>query len=908
MRRRDGLAALAPRAIGFCALSRRRHDGSVDPPGQSSCLTDEELAELLYGLLPAKRRLAAERHLDECSACRALATGFRSVLTTMRLGHSSEGALAPGQRVGRYEIVETVGEGAMGTVYAAHDPSLDRRVALKLIRVDLVGPDLEERLQREAKIMARLSHPEVITVFDAGKHEDRLFIAMEFVDGGTLRQWLAAEHHTWREILSVYRRAGLGLAHAHNAGIVHRDFKPDNVLVGKDGRVRVTDFGVARTERQEPPGAGVSPMIISPLASTRAALLTRTGALIGTPQYMAPEQLEGQSATVRSDLYSFCVALYEGLYGHGPFEGRTLREHQDAKLAGRVRPPPPGSRVSRQLRRVLLVGLSLHPENRHSSMWLLLEALERATHRRKVPFVAAAAGLAVAAAAGAAAWLHTQHLRSDRTDAPSTASGGPGSAVPTKRPCASSRACVAMHDGAPFVCRPSDGTCVAVASEDCKPRFEPGDLDADDLVWLGALFPATGEAAKAYGEMNLEGANFARRELAEATRALGGAGASLHVRRIGLVACDDAQDALRAARHLVDDVGVPAVLGFAHGQEVVDVAGGLLVGRGVLSVATVTASPLITRLPQPPGSLPMVWRTFFSLDDMAGALGPIVRSASPGLSARRRWALVRMESASALSFAEAIHKRLISGANATGPGVDDYREVTFRSGEAARDKAPEVIRTVVEAEPSTVILLASESEIAPLVAGIEAQWGGGARPTYWVANGGLDAFADYLGKSVDRRRRLFSILSDSSSPENARFVLRYNAAHPAHVTMTLNPGASYDAFYALAYGIYALGAEEVTGSALGRALSRLLPPGEPIEVGPTQVFDGLRALAAGRSIDLQGATSGLDFDTSTGEPPFDFEVICPAVDREGRATGGELESGLVYRAKTGRVEGRLRCP
>jgi ABC-type branched-subunit amino acid transport system substrate-binding protein len=878
----------------------------VDRPAQSRCLTDEELAEFLDGLLPDYKRLAAERHLDECSACLVLAASFRSAPKTLLSEDAAEEVLAPGARVGRYEILEKVGEGAMGTVYAAHDPSLDRKVALKLLRVHLVGPALEERLLREAKIMARLSHPEVITVFDAGKQGDRLFIAMEFVDGGTLRQWLAAAQHTWQEILAVYTRAGLGLAQAHNAGVVHRDFKPDNVLVGKDGRVRVTDFGLARTERHESPAADAS-QITDPRVSAASAFVTRTGALIGTPLYMAPEQLQGQSATVRSDLYSFCVALYEGLYRHGPFERRSLQEHRDAKVAGRVRPPAAGSRVPRSLRRALLVGLSVRPEDRYASMWLLLEALERATRSRKALL---GAGLAVAAVAGSLAWLHGEPSRPNR-DRESVIAREPGSAAATNAPCASSRACVAAHGGAPFACRSSDRTCVALESEDCHPHFEPGDLDADDLVWLGALLPARGAAAKAYGEMNLEGAEFARRELAEATRSLGGAGASLHVRRIGLVACDDAQDALRAARHLVDDVGVPAVLGFGSGQEVVDLAGGLLIGRGVLSVASLTASPLITRLPQPPELSPMVWRTFFSLDDMASAIGPIVRDSLPALSrstAGLGWALVRVESASALSFAEAFHKRLISGPAEAGPGLDDYREVTFGSGEAGRDKAPQVIRTVVEARPGTVILIGADSEIAPLVEGIETQWDGGARPTYWVANGELSPFAAYLGKNVDRRHRLFSILSDSSSPQNARFVLRYNAAHVTGVTATLNPGASYDAFYLLAYGIYALGAEEITGAALGRSLSRLLPPGEPIEVGPTQIFDGLRALAAGRSIDLHGATSGLDFDATTGEPPFDFEVICAAVDREGRATGGEVESGLVYRAKTGRVEGRSRCP
>ena len=238
----------------------------------AECLDDNAVAELVEGRLEGDALAKAEAHLAQCEACRMIvaqaagASEQSGIVTGGSATRPSEGdgdaPLARGARVGRYEVIDWIGAGAMGTVYAARDPSLDRKVALKLIRAKVAGPDLETRLLREAKAMARLSHPEVISVYDAGRHGDRLFIAMEFVDGGTLGDWLKATPRSSREILAVYVRAGRGLAQAHAAGIVHRDFKPDNVLVGVDGRVRVTDFGLARADRGEEPvdaaGAGVA--------------------------------------------------------------------------------------------------------------------------------------------------------------------------------------------------------------------------------------------------------------------------------------------------------------------------------------------------------------------------------------------------------------------------------------------------------------------------------------------------------------------------------------------------------------------------------------------------------------------------------------------------------------------------
>ena len=286
------------------------------------------------------------------------------------------GGLERGTAVGRYLILERLGEGGMGVVYAAHDPELDRRVALKLLRPDRAAKEAALRLQREAQAIARLSHPNVVAVYDAGTFGDQVFVAMELVEGRTVRQWLTAERPSWREIVTVFVAAGRGLAAAHAAGLAHRDFKPDNVLLGQDGRVRVVDFGLARPVG-EPVGGAPAEGSPTPSSGVLATPLTQWGAALGTPSYMAPEQLRGEGADARSDQFSFCVALYEALYGERPFPGGNPREIAEAVARGVVREEPSGSRVPARLRAVLLRGLSLDPERRFPSMAELLGELER---------------------------------------------------------------------------------------------------------------------------------------------------------------------------------------------------------------------------------------------------------------------------------------------------------------------------------------------------------------------------------------------------------------------------------------------------------------------------------------------------------------------------------------------------
>ncbi|MBC8072453.1 MAG: serine/threonine protein kinase, partial [Deltaproteobacteria bacterium] len=269
--------------------------------------------------------------------------------------------------IGRFRVLERLGGGGMGVVYSAWDPELERKVAIKLLRPELLGDGSSigpARLQREAQAMARISDPHVIAVHEVGTFETQVFVAMELVEGLTLGEWLAAQRRGWREILDRFLDAGSGIAAAHGAGVVHRDFKPDNVLVGNDGRVRVLDFGLARAG-----GAASRVAVPVPIAFTSGAdplgtPLTRTGAVLGTPAYMSPEQWMGQPADARSDQFSFCVALFEALYRRRPFVASTMQELATAVVAGDVGAPPSDARVPRFVELALRRGLARAPEQR----------------------------------------------------------------------------------------------------------------------------------------------------------------------------------------------------------------------------------------------------------------------------------------------------------------------------------------------------------------------------------------------------------------------------------------------------------------------------------------------------------------------------------------------------------------
>jgi len=283
-------------------------------------------------------------------------------------------SLADGAQLGRYVIRGVLGRGGMGVVYRAFDPELGRPVALKIVRPgdDERAAESRKRLVAEAKAMARIAHPNVIVVHDAGVVDDQVYVAMELVDGASLDTWTSAQPRTWREIVDAYRQAARGLAAAHAAGLVHRDFKPANALVGNDGRVRVLDFGIARS--LDEPAFDLEATPATALRVSRPAI-TQTGAVLGTPRFMSPEQWAGERTDARSDQFSFCIALYHALYGAYPFTGESIAELAIATSEGRIAQPPRGTRVPRFVYRVLERGLAPRPADRFPTMDALRNAI-----------------------------------------------------------------------------------------------------------------------------------------------------------------------------------------------------------------------------------------------------------------------------------------------------------------------------------------------------------------------------------------------------------------------------------------------------------------------------------------------------------------------------------------------------
>ena len=393
------------------------------------CFNEGVVAALLEGTLDGPRSSEAKRHMLECEPCRRLAekagvalgeeveTEAHPVATVPEESHEralttkgDPGELPAGHTLGRYVVAKRIGRGGMGVVYLAFDNDLERRVALKVLRPEgTFGSDtgeLRTRMLREAQAMAKVSHPNVVAVYDVGSFGEQIFVAMEYVRGGTLRAWSQTPRAT-KAILSLYRQAGRGLEAAHRAGILHRDFKPENVLVDDQGHVKVVDFGLARLDDREPraPSRGhVSHVALDETGVNHriglGANLTSAGQVIGTPAYMAPEQLRGEKVDPRTDQFSFCVALYEALCGARPF-GEGMEGLAKA-TTGTIVPLAAESKLPRGVRQALRRGLSADPDSRFASMTELLEAIERAMARPKLWLGVLALAAVGAAAAGVA--------------------------------------------------------------------------------------------------------------------------------------------------------------------------------------------------------------------------------------------------------------------------------------------------------------------------------------------------------------------------------------------------------------------------------------------------------------------------------------------------------------------------
>jgi serine/threonine protein kinase/Tol biopolymer transport system component len=436
------------------------------------------IAGLVNGMSRSPDLEALESHLNDCSRCanvaaRAVTTSWASrrsasdapprQLTpeaapepTTPMVRGGVGLIPPGTQLGRYRVLRWLGRGGMGEVYEGYDPELDRRVALKLLRTHSnEDATAQRRLSREARTLARLHSPNVVAALDVGVFGGQLFLVMELVEGPTLASWLLLKPRDWREVLDMFLGAGEGVAAAHQVDVIHRDFKPQNVLIGADGKPRVSDFGLARETddvlvpaetdpaadpEPEPDGRAANATGTETLSVTGAAPpLTRTGMVIGTPRYMAPEQFLRRPLDARVDQFSFCVALYEALYGDHPFTSQpsttggrlanlrrrrstpavpvpaapveSLETLRTAVLGGRPIPTPRDARVPHAIAAVLRRGLARDPDDRFPTLSELLSALRRAARVRGRRLVAAAAAVVLLAAGGAAVGVSSWYAR-----------------------------------------------------------------------------------------------------------------------------------------------------------------------------------------------------------------------------------------------------------------------------------------------------------------------------------------------------------------------------------------------------------------------------------------------------------------------------------------------------------------
>jgi tetratricopeptide (TPR) repeat protein/predicted Ser/Thr protein kinase len=391
------------------------------------CLDDDTIVGYLEGALAGTAAAAVEQHVAGCRQCRKLisaavqagplptepltpaeppATSTPSIDVSPSAGSAVAGDDEPpplrrGDALGRYVIRELLGTGGMSIVYLAHDPDLDREVAIKILRKRT--PAAAGVLLREARVMARITHRNVVAIHDVGNHEGHAYIAMERVQGVTLAAWLRQASRSWREIVQVFLAAGHGLAAVHAAGVVHGDFKPDNVLIDHEGEVRVVDFGLARLRESAAldDDAASDADAHGPTAIERSSLIVTTAGsrLMGTPRFMAPEQFRGAAADPAAEQFSLCVALYLALYDQQPFAGTDLATLAREVTAGRLRPPPEQAQVPDALRAILWRGLALDPAARYPSLHALLSAIDRCVHPRRRRWIAAGAAVAAAAVA-----------------------------------------------------------------------------------------------------------------------------------------------------------------------------------------------------------------------------------------------------------------------------------------------------------------------------------------------------------------------------------------------------------------------------------------------------------------------------------------------------------------------------
>jgi serine/threonine-protein kinase len=864
----------------------------------------------------------------------------------------------------------------MGTVYLAVSRGAGDFRKLKVVkhlRSDLAcQPTFLQAFLDEARLAARLNHPNVVQTNEVGFDGEHYFLEMEYLEGQSLEMLLRGAPPPQPVGLFVLCEVLAGLHYAHELTdtdgtplwVVHRDVTPHNVFVTYDGTVKLLDFGIAKA-------AGASQE-------------TSTRVIKGKAAYMSPEQAGRRPVDRRADVFSAGVILWRLLVGKKLWEDASDEQIFHRLAEGDIPAPRSVSgETPAALEALCMKALSVDPARRFATARDFQRALEEHTtagaralsewmlarfgEEREATVRRIDAQLRDASSAPppplSKRWPNEREASVTRTTSSETPPGGAASGAggrggqaggaitlsssslrslgalsvgaallvlvarrPTSHPpppsepqgCVTNAECIQQNGDAKPFCRKDRRQCVTLESPRCTVRAEKGDLENDATVWIGTMFPMTGPDAEAFGLESVNAADLARRDFMTIAHGIPSQTSGRPPRPIALLACDDAGDAAETARHLTEDVRVPAVVGFYSSQEVIDLASGFFISRDVVAMATQNKSTLITTLPHPPGSPRLVWRTTISASQAAAPVSAVVEeSLEPTIRPllRRgeavRVALFRSDNAMGLSVSDAYLSKLrVNGKTALENGAA-YREfVVADDVDAEKDAA--LVREVLRFRPHVILLPGVDSgATARLLEPIESGWSDGesVRPRY-VVSGYIfgDDFFAFLGKSAQRRRRFLGVNPPATTRPNAKLTMHYNETFSPKVALTASPGAVYDAVYVLAYALYALGDEPVTGTAIARAIGRLVPPAVPVDVGPANIFDAFNGLRGGGHIDLEGAATRLDFDLATGDSPTDFAVLCIGVDDQGRASHA-VESSVTYRTAAGRLDHLpLNCP
>ncbi|MEZ4225714.1 MAG: serine/threonine-protein kinase [Polyangiaceae bacterium] len=838
-------------------------------------------------------------------------------------------ALAVGDSVAGYPLLRLLGSGGMGSVFETRDPQ-GTPLALKVMRPDGLSAEAIRRFAREARSAMRIDSEHVTRVLEVNTTHTPPFMVMELLSGRDLSSTLTRTGALPPAVAArIIADACIGLAAAHDLGLVHRDIKPSNIFLHENEddtiTVKLCDFGVVK---QELP------------ATDESSALTQTGGLVGTPAYMSPEQVQSpKSVDGRTDLWSMALSLHAALSGQKPWaeckdfgeilvalytkdvphiqavapwvgpelalavhaglqRDRSKRIGSARELAERLEPLAADAPLTKSALRPLA------PQERESEAErapasAVDDAAVGSKPSRRATAVLAVGAIALVGVASTLAWR-------DR-GAPSPVA----SAAPAK--CEDAAGC-SKSLGEPARCR-EDGTCVALGSAQCRVEVEPGATRRDDTVWIGTMFPqgSNDPTQKTLGESAQRAAALAVREV---SKVAGGVPSGSTTRPIGLIACDDAADPDAAARHLVEDVRVAAVIGFGENAGARDLLRTRFVNNDVLILAAINGSSLSEKARQPPDAPRLVWRSFANASRVR-ALGKLVaKFAEPRL--RREQPSLRSKplNVSLCLPQDESGKRLAADLLAVlrfndKPAVDNgehFQKVALTASGTEGTRAAQAIAKLVDRRPHVVILHdADDATLGRVIAPLEERWASNTkhRPLY-VVGAALDAsgaLPDLMQRHPTLGGRVIG-LAPKATPATAAFTRRYDAAARDRQTSSDAAGSAYDSAYVVAYALAALPPGPATGRALSRAIERLLSPGEPVEVGPIDLTKGFVALQQGKRIDLIGARSQLDFDLNSGEPLDDIAVACARSSSTGVRF---VESGLVYDRKADALTGTFDC-